>query len=130
MDSDEAELREMYAGLLDAWASNSAERYASFFAPDAQYIIASGAVENGRSEIVAGHRQIFETWAKGTELAGEILGVRSLTPDVRLVTATGSVRANGGTADDEVTIYTLLAVRAGGRWQFAAYQNTPVVSYS
>jgi uncharacterized protein (TIGR02246 family) len=129
MDFDEAELREMYAGLLAAWASNSAERYASFFAPDAQYIIASGAVENGRGEIAAGHRQIFETWARGTELAGEILGIRSLAPDVRLVTATGSVRSGSGAAGDEETIYTLVAVRADGGWQFAAYQNTPVVSY-
>jgi uncharacterized protein (TIGR02246 family) len=130
VDSDEAVLREMYAGLLAAWASNSAGRYASFFTPDAQYIIASGAVENGRSEIENGHRQIFQTWAKGTELAGEILGIKSLAPDVRLVTATGSVRAGGTAADDETTIYTLVAVRAGGGWQFAAYQNTPVISYN
>jgi hypothetical protein len=28
-----------------------------------------------------------------------------------------------------VTIYTFVAIRAGGGWQFAAYQNTPVASY-
>jgi uncharacterized protein (TIGR02246 family) len=119
----------MYAGLLAAWASNSAEDYASFFTPDAQYIIASGAVENGRSEIIAGHRQIFATWAKGTQLAGEILGIRSLVPGVRLVTATGSVRTDEKAAGDEVTIYTLVAVRGGDGWQFVAYQNTPIVPY-
>ena len=119
----------MYDGLLAAWASNSAEDYAALFTADAQYIIASGAVENGRSEIEAGHREIFATWAKGTTLAGEILSIRSLAPDVRLITATGSVRVDEKAADDEVTIYTLLAIRADGGWQFVAYQNTPVASY-
>jgi uncharacterized protein (TIGR02246 family) len=129
VDSEELELRKMYDGLLAAWASNSAEDYAAFFTADAQYIIASGAIENGRSEIEAGHREIFEAWAKGTMLAGEILSIRSLAPDVRLITATGSVRVGEKVADDEVTIYTFVAIRADGGWKFAAYQNTPVASY-
>ena len=121
----------MYDGLLAAWASNSAEDYAACFTPDAQYIIASGHIENGRSEIEAGHREIFRTWAKDTTLYGEILSIRSLGPDVRLVTATGHVRAGEQAADDddEVTIYTLLATRSVSGWQFVAYQNTPVASY-
>jgi uncharacterized protein (TIGR02246 family) len=130
MDAVEAELRGMYDGLLAAWAKNSAEDYASHFTADAQYIIAAGAIENGRDEIVAGHREIFATWAKGSTLTGQVLSIRQVTPDVRLVTATGGlVMAGAGQKADETTIYTLLALRTAEGWRFAAYQNTPVVSY-
>ncbi|HEY4703347.1 MAG TPA: SgcJ/EcaC family oxidoreductase [Streptosporangiaceae bacterium] len=129
MDADEAELRRMYDGLLAAWADNSAEDYASFFAPDAQYVIATGDIENGHREIVAGHREIFETWAKGTTLAGQLLGIRELAPGVRLLTASGGVIEVGATASTELNVYTIIAVRGAGGWQFAAYQITPVVAY-
>lgn len=127
MDADEVALRGLYDGLLAAWAANSAEDYAAFFTPDAQYIIASGAIESGHDEIAAGHREIFETWAKGSTLDGDLLGIRDVASGVKVLTATGSVIEAGAESSDEITVYTLLAVRQSGGWKFAGYQNTPVV---
>ncbi len=130
MADDEAKIREVYDALISAWAKNSAEDYAAVFTHDAEYIVASGVVEHGRAEIIAGHQQIFDTWAKGSTLRGEITSIKWLTPDVALVLAGGSVLEAGSTDSDEVTVYSLVALRdVAGKWLFAAYQNTPVISY-
>lgn len=127
---DEADIRELYSALLGSWGD--AEAYVDHFTPDADYIVSSGVVERGREEMVAGHRLIFTTWAHGTRLAGAIDSVRFLTSDVAFVVAHGTLLLPGQEEIDprELTVYSLVAVRAGTAWRFAGYQNTPVQDHA
>ena len=123
---DEAGIRALYAALLESWGD--ARAYTDHFTPDADYIVSSGVVERGREEMIAGHEQIFTTWARGTRLTGEIGSIRFIAPDVAFVIARGTMLLPGETEADpaDLTIYSLVAVREGSGWRFAGYQNTPV----
>lgn len=125
---DEAAVRTLYRCRLESWARGDAEAYAAQFTEDADYIVAGGIHEHGRREIVAGHQEVFDTWAKGSRLAGEIVSLRALAPGVALLIACGSIVLPDARESDSdgQTIYSLVAVRRDGMWRFAAYQNTPV----
>jgi uncharacterized protein (TIGR02246 family) len=127
--NDETALRDLYQSLLASWARGDAQGYAAHFTQDADYIIATGAIEKGTQEIAAGHQAIFDTWAKNTHLTGTIQSIRFLTPEMALIVATGSIVSAEGVEDEEKTIYSLIAQKQAGRWQFVAYQNTPIHSY-
>jgi uncharacterized protein (TIGR02246 family) len=127
--NDDTALRDLYQSLLASWGCGDAQGYAAHFAPDAPYIIATGAIEMGTQEIVAGHQAIFDTWARNTRLAGTIQSLRFLTPEIALIIATGAIVSAEGVEEDEKTIYTLVAQKQAGRWQFVAYQNTPIQTY-
>lgn len=56
------------------------------------------------------------------------MSIRFLAPDVALVHATGSTVMPGksGPSPERDSIQTLVAVRRGGEWRFAAFHNTRV----
>ncbi|WP_062287695.1 SgcJ/EcaC family oxidoreductase [Demequina phytophila] len=124
--ADEVEIRDHYQRMIDAWGDAAA--YAECFTPDADYIIANGMIEHGWKEIVDGHEIIFNAWARDSRLVGVIESIRFITTDVALLIAHGHIEYLDHRSSDgnKRTVYSLVAHRTGGRWLFAAYQNTPL----
>jgi hypothetical protein len=54
--------------------------------------------------------------------------VRFLSPDVALLHAVGGtiMRGKSAATSERDSIQTLVAIRSGGNWRFAAFQNTRV----
>jgi uncharacterized protein (TIGR02246 family) len=59
-DADLSAIRAKFADLSDAWDRGDAAGYAALFSPDAQYTTNFGLTLQGRAEIEAGHRLLFE----------------------------------------------------------------------
>jgi uncharacterized protein (TIGR02246 family) len=126
--ADEAQILALFDDLLEDWGRGDGEAYGSRFTEDADYVAFDGTRTRGRQEIAASHQQLFDKWLKGTQLKGRILSVRFLGSDVALVHATGGTIIRGKTkpSPERDSIQTLVAVRDGGGWRFAAFHNSRV----
>ena len=65
---------------------------------------------------------------KGTRFVGKVKDLRFLSPDVAVMHAVGStvMRGKSEPSPERDSIQTLVAVREGGEWRLAAFQNTRV----
>jgi uncharacterized protein (TIGR02246 family) len=126
--TDEAQILALFDDLLEDWGRGDGEAYGSRFTEDADYVAFDGTRTRGRREIAASHQQLFDKWLKGTQLKGRILSVKFLGSDVALVHATGGTIIRGKTkpSPERDSIQTLVAVRDGGGWRFAAFHNSRV----
>jgi uncharacterized protein (TIGR02246 family) len=126
--TDEAKIRALFERLLDDWGRGDGEAYGTRFTEDADYVAFDGTRTRGRTEIAASHQELFDRWLKGTRLTGRILGIKFPSPDVALVHATGGTVPRGKTkpSPERDSIQTLVAVREGDEWRFAAFHNTRV----
>lgn len=125
--ADEQAIRALYQTMLDSW-EKGATAYAECFAPDATYIVGNGMIEQGWQEIVSGHEIIFSAWARNSRLEGRIERLQFLLPDMALIVAYGHIvyKDHRSSEKNKRTVYSLLAQKSGGRWQFVFYQNTPI----
>jgi uncharacterized protein (TIGR02246 family) len=126
--TDEAQILALFDDLLEDWGRGDGEAYGSRFTEDADYVAFDGTRTRGRREIAASHQQLLDKWLKGTQLKGRILSVKFLGSDVALVHATGGTIIRGKTkpSPERDSIQTLVAVRDGGGWRFAAFHNSRV----
>ena len=126
--ADEAAIRELFGLLLDDWGRGDGEAYGSRFTEDADYVAFDGTRTRGRREISASHQQLFDKFLKGTRLTGRVLSIKFPSPDVALVHATGGTVMRGKTrpSPERDSIQTLVAVREGAEWRFAAFHNSRV----
>jgi uncharacterized protein (TIGR02246 family) len=124
----EAKLLALFEDLLDDWGRGDGEAYGSRFTNDADYVAFDGTHTRGREEIASSHQQLFDKWLKGTQLTGRVLNVRFLSPDVAILHATGGTVMRGKTkpSRERDSIQTLIAVREGTEWRFAAFHNSRV----
>jgi uncharacterized protein (TIGR02246 family) len=126
--AEEAAVRALYEQLMDGWNAGSGEAFAAPFAEDGDLIGFDGTHLKGRPKIALFHQRLFETRLKGTRLVGRVKRVRFLGADVALVHALGATVMPGKSAPSpgRAAIQTIVAVRQGGQWRFAAFQNTRV----
>jgi uncharacterized protein (TIGR02246 family) len=126
--TDEAKIRALFADLLADWGRGDGEAYGSRFTEDADYVAFDGTRTGGRDEISASHQELFDRFLKGTRLTGRVLSVRFLNPDVALVHATGGtvMRGKSRPSPERDSVQTLVAVREGAAWRFAAFHNSRV----
>jgi uncharacterized protein (TIGR02246 family) len=127
-ESDEAAVRALYQRLMDGWNQGSGAAFAAAFAEDGDLIGFDGTHFEGRQAIVEFHQPLFATHLKGSRLVGEVTRVGFLAEDVALMHAIGGTIVAGAQspAPERDSIQTLVAVRRGGTWQLAAFQNTRV----
>jgi uncharacterized protein (TIGR02246 family) len=125
-DSDEAEARALYQRLLDSWNRRQAGEMAALFTEDGSMVGFDGSPINGRAEIERTLGAIFADHPTAAYV-GLIREVRFLTPEVALVrSVAGMVPPGGQDLNPAVnTIQSMVAVRTGGQWRIAIYQNTP-----
>jgi len=126
--ADEEAIRELFQRLLDDWGRGDGDAYGYRFTEDADYVAFDGSRTRGRRAIAASHQQLFDRYLKGTRLTGDIESVKFLGHDVALVHATGNTVMSGKTkpSPERDSIQTLVAVREGDEWCFAAFHNTRV----
>lgn len=126
--ADEKAIRDLFRRLLDDWGRGDGEAYGSRFTEDADYVAFDGSHTRGRREISDSHQELFDKWLKGSRLSGRILSIKFPSPDVALVHATGDTVLRGKTKSppERRSIQTLVAVREGAEWRFAAFHNTRV----
>jgi uncharacterized protein (TIGR02246 family) len=126
--AEEATVRDLYQQLMDGWNGGSGEAFAAVFTPDGELVAFDGTHFKGRSEIAPFHQQLFDRWMKGTRLVGQVKAVRFLSSDVALLHALGGTVMRGKTepSPERDSIQTLVAIRQGGEWRLAAFQNTRV----
>ena len=126
--TDEAAVRALYQQMMHGWNQGSGEAFAAVFAEDGDLIGFGGTHLKGRQEIARFHQPLFETHLKGTRLVGQVTSVRFLSPDVALMHAVGGTVMRGKSAPppERDSIQTLVAMRDGGEWRLAAFQNTRV----
>lgn len=123
--ADEQAIRALIDQQVNAWAAGDSAAYASVFTTDADYITFLGSHHVGPDAIAASYIPLFRRLLKGTQLRVDITRVRFLTPDVALIHANASVARAGRRRNRRNTrVNTSVAVRADGRWQLAASQNT------
>jgi uncharacterized protein (TIGR02246 family) len=87
-----------------------------------------GSHTRGREEISSSHQQLFDKFLKGSRLTGRIESIKFPAPDVAFVHATGGTIVRGKTepSPERHSVQTLVAVREGDGWRFAAFHNTRV----
>ena len=126
--ADEKAIRELFRCLLDDWGRGDGEAYGSRFTEDADYVAFDGSHTRGRREISHSHQKLFDKWLEGSRLTGRILSIKFPGPDVALVHTTGDTVLRGKTksSPERHSIQTLVAVREGTEWRFAAFHNTRV----
>jgi uncharacterized protein (TIGR02246 family) len=126
--TDEAKICALFEDLLADWDRGDGEAYGSRFTDDADYVAFDGTHTRGRAEISASHQRLFDRFLKGTRLTGHILSIKFPSPDVALIHATGGTVMRGKTrrSPERDSIQTLVAVREGTEWRFAAFHNSRV----
>ena len=126
--TDEAKILALFEDLLEDWGRGDGEAYGSRFTEDADYVAFDGTRTRGRREISASHQRLFDKFLKGTRLTGNILSIKFPSPDVAFIHATGGTVMHGKTkpSPERNSIQTLVAVREGAEWRFAAFHNSRV----
>jgi uncharacterized protein (TIGR02246 family) len=123
---DEAPIRKLYRDLLRAWNTADATAFAAEFLDGGEVIGFDGSILTGRGEIETELRRIFADHPTGTYV-GVAQNIDALTPDVAVLRAiAGVIPAGAADIKPELnSVQRLTAVRHGGRWRIALYQNTP-----
>ncbi|WP_067171308.1 SgcJ/EcaC family oxidoreductase [Microtetraspora niveoalba] len=109
--------------LTAAWNAGDGAAYGAEFTADATYITYVGTLYVGGVEIGTAHQALFDSFLKGTRLAGEIVDIRFTGPDTALVITRGDVHKGRPGKLHKIQTYTLVR-QADGGWKVAAFQNT------
>jgi len=124
--TDTAEpIRRLLDRLTETWNAGDAAGYADLFTEDADYITFFGARMRGRSEIEAGHRELFRKSIK-LEPVGPDAEIRPLAEGAVVIVVGGASRVAGQSDPSRDSIITLTAVERPDGWRFASFQNTRV----
>jgi uncharacterized protein (TIGR02246 family) len=124
--ADEAAIRALYQQLIDGWNASSGNAFAAPFEEDGDLVGFDGTHLKGRQEIGPFQQYLFDMFLKGSRLVGKVRSVRFLTPDVAVMHAVGGTLMAGQTdlESERNSVMTLVAVKRGGKWALAAFQNT------
>jgi uncharacterized protein (TIGR02246 family) len=122
----DADVRELYRKLLEAWDKRNARDYAMLFAPDAILVGFDGTQVFGQADIGAHISEVF-SHHQTARYVSIVRGVRAVTGEVVALSAVaGMVPPNKTDINPEVNaVQTLVAARRGSVWQVALFQNTP-----
>jgi uncharacterized protein (TIGR02246 family) len=122
----EAEVRELYRKLLEAWDKRNAREYAMLFVPDAILVGFDGTQVFGQADIGAHISEVF-SHHQTARYVSIVRGIRAVTGDVVTLSAVaGMVPPNKTDINPDVNaVQTMIAARRGDGWQVALFQNTP-----
>jgi uncharacterized protein (TIGR02246 family) len=111
---------------MEAWDKRNARDYALQFASDASLVGFDGTQVNGQLEIGAHLTEVF-THHQTPRYVSLVREVRLLTADTSLLRASaGLIPAGKDDIDPALSaVQSMVAVRKGGGWKIALFQNTP-----
>jgi uncharacterized protein (TIGR02246 family) len=116
----------LYRQLLDAWNRRDAEAFAAGFAEDGNCVGFDGSAMNGRADIAAQLRPIFDGHPTATYVA-KVREVRPLGPAVALLRAVVGMVPPGNQAINPATnaVQSLVVAAQAGHLKIALLHNTP-----
>ncbi|HEV2856759.1 MAG TPA: SgcJ/EcaC family oxidoreductase [Thermoanaerobaculia bacterium] len=124
---DETAIRQIVQQLQDAWNAHDGKAFAAPFAADADYVVVNGMSIKGREAIEQGHTGIFSGIYKDSHNVGTVKSVRFLRPDVAVAHVEWNLEyRSGGETRKAQAINTVVMTKEEGKWQIAAFHNTPV----
>lgn len=116
--------------VVAAWAKQDADAFAAVFTDDGTMVLPGDVYKQGRDQIRAFMAAGFQGPYRDSQVTGEPLGLRLITPDVGIMVTQGGVQQAGETAvapEREIRA-TWVVVRDGGAWKVAAYHNSPIAA--
>jgi uncharacterized protein (TIGR02246 family) len=119
-------IRELYRQLLEAWDKRNARDFALLFAPDGNIVGFDGTQVFGQAAVGAHLSEIF-SHHQTARYVSIVREVRSLSDGAAILSAVaGMVPPDKDDINPEVNgVQTLVAVKTGGAWKVALFQNTP-----
>ncbi|MDQ6870747.1 MAG: SgcJ/EcaC family oxidoreductase [Gemmatimonadota bacterium] len=122
----DSETRELYRQLLETWNKRNARDFALLFAPDGSVVGFDGTQVFGQGKVGAHLSEIF-SHHQTSRYVSIVREVRSLSDGATILSAVaGMVPPDKDDINPEVNaVQTLVAVRTGGAWKVALFQNTP-----
>lgn len=123
--TDDRQIRDLFARLMQAWTDNDAAAYGACFTTDSDYVSYDGTRATGRSPMQQAHDQLFRGVLAGSALVGEVESIRQIAPGVAIVHGTASVLMpwRSKLPQRRLSRQTLVAVRTGEGWRFTALHN-------
>ena len=124
--ADEADVRDLYTLLIDAWNAHKAGDFSEYFEMDGNIVGFDGSLMTGRDEIERNLRQIFSEHQTAPYVY-LIKEVRFLTPVTALLRAIVGMVPPGKTELDPAlnAIQSLVATKHSSGWRISLFQNTP-----
>ncbi|MFD5407234.1 SgcJ/EcaC family oxidoreductase [Streptomyces griseorubiginosus] len=126
---DEATILDVVKGVYQAWNDADPDAFVAEYFDNASAIL-PGSYLKSRQEIHGAMAFSFSGPLKGTRASDKILDVRFLNDEAAVVISETGVLIPGETeAPPERTVYaTWVLAKKGGKWQLAAYSNSPSVA--
>jgi uncharacterized protein (TIGR02246 family) len=123
---DEIVVYNLYQQLLKSWNDQNADNYGQLFTETASVIGFDGSQMNGNGEITEALRAIFANH-KTNWFVAKVRDIRFLTTEVVLLRAVAGMYSPAKPEINPQTnaIQSLVAVKKGGTWAIALFQNTP-----
>ncbi|GAA1867192.1 SgcJ/EcaC family oxidoreductase [Asanoa iriomotensis] len=125
MTTDDRQIRNLFARLMQAWTDNDATAYGACFTDDCDYVSYDGTRAIGRADMQHAHDQLFRGVLAGSALVGEVESIRHPAPDVAIIHGTASVLMpwRSKLPKRRLSRQTLVAVRTDRGWLFSALHN-------
>ncbi len=127
MTAEEKAIQTILQQLETAWNVYDSVNFAALFAEDANFIHIFGGQLDGRTDIEAAHRVIFNTIYRGSHARIMLRNIRFVRPDVAVVFAQMHVKFEENNQMREIeTRPTLIVVKEQAKWQIVTFQNTKI----
>jgi uncharacterized protein (TIGR02246 family) len=122
--SDEKAIRELVAAFTRAFNAADADAVAATFTDDAQVVDEHGKAFLGRDAIRGRFAQAFAN-NPGAVLALEVRSLRFPGPETAVEHGTATLHLPESSEPPEVSPYTVVYVKRGGRWLHASVEDHP-----
>ena len=123
---DSAAVRDVLHSASAAWAAGDADAFAALYLDDAT-VVMPGVLHRGRAAVRSFMADAFAGRLKGSRGVDDVQDVRILGDDTAIVVGRGGIVLAGeqSVPAERERFATWVLARHGGRWQIAAYANTP-----
>ena len=127
MRTEERELHKLVYQLESAWNAGDGDAFAALFADDADVIHILGGYYTGKETIRAGHRMIFGTIYKGSNVHYSVEKIKFLRPEIAIAFLRQHLELAEGSVVSEVDARpTIVAENIDGKWRIVTLQNTRI----
>lgn len=123
---DQEKIKSIFTTMENGWNSKSGEKFASVFADTHDYIVVNGMYFAGftRQGNTAAHQTLFDGPYKNSVVKIKVDVIRSLRPDLAIVTAFGTNNHMGGELPKDPTIImTVLVEKKNEEWKIISFHN-------
>lgn len=123
---DNSPVSALYRALLSAWNQREGGSFAGLFAENGSTVGFDGSMMNGQGEIERELNRVFRDHMTSAYV-GIIREVRFISADCALLRAVAGMVPPGQQRTNPAvnSIQSLVAIRQGGEWRIALFQNTP-----